>query len=141
MSFLHGQISQYSAIILCIGLISLIGGAVGISNVMLVSVTERTGEIGTIKAIGGTSRDVVEVFLLEALVLSSVGALLGVLAGSGLGYGLTKFRVLGLNLPLAYNLPWFPIAAALGVSVGLISGLYPALKAAAMPPIRALRYE
>ena len=141
MTFLQGQIAQYSAIILCIGLISLVGGAVGISNVMLVSVTERTGEIGSIKAMGGTSRDVVEVFLFEALVLSSIGALLGVLAGSGLGYGLTKFRVLGLNLPLAYNLPWFPIAAALGVSVGLISALYPAWKAAIMPPIKALRYE
>jgi len=140
-TFLQGQITQYSAIILCIGLISLIGGAVGISNVMLVSVTERTGEIGTIKAMGGTSGDVMEVFLLEALVLSLIGAFLGVVAGSGLGWGLTTFRVLGLDLPLAYNLPWFPIAATLGISVGLVSGLYPAWKAAAMQPIVALRYE
>ena len=141
MAFLQGQIAQYSAIILAMGLISLIGGAVGISNFMLVAVTERTREIGVIKAIGGTSRDVVEVFLLEAAALSSAGALLGVLVGSAVGYGLTKFQILGLNLPLAYNLSWFPIAAALGVSVGLISGLYPAWKAATMPPIVALRYE
>jgi len=141
MSFLDGQIAQYTAIILLIGLVSLVGGAVGISNFMLVAVTERTREIGVIKAIGGTSRDVVEVFLFEAMTLSLIGALLGVLAGSGIGYALTTFRILGLNLPLAYNLPWFPIAAALGVSVGLVSGLYPAWKAAAMPPVMALRYE
>jgi putative ABC transport system permease protein len=138
-TFLQQQIGEYSTIILAMGLVALFGGAVGMSNTMLVSVTERTKEIGTLKAIGGSRRDVLRVFLLEALFISFIGVAMGLLGGAALGYWLTTFKIFGINLPLVYNVAWFFIAGGMGILTGLLAGVYPAWKAARLQPVVALR--
>ncbi len=140
-SFLQQQVNEYTTIILAMGVVALFGGAVGVSNIMLVSVTERTKEIGTIRAIGGSRRDVLQMFLFEALMVSLTGVVLGMVGGAALGYGLMRLPILGLHLPLVYNLVWFPIAAGIGLATGLAAGVYPALKAARVVPVKALKYE
>jgi putative ABC transport system permease protein len=123
--------------------ISLIVGGVGIMNIMLVSVTERTREIGLRKALGATEKNILFQFLLEAVILTALGGIIGIILGTSLSFltslVLTKFA----NLDWPFN---FPIQAALlgiGVSafVGLIFGLYPARQASKKSPIEALRYE
>ncbi len=123
--------------------ISLIVGGVGIMNIMLVSVAERTREIGLRKAVGATEKDILFQFLLEAVTLTALGGLIGIILG-------TLFSFLAsLALNRFWNLDWafaFPVQAALlgiGVSamVGLIFGLYPARQASRKSPIEALRYE
>jgi putative ABC transport system permease protein len=138
-SFLQEQVGEYSLIILAMGVVALLGGAVGMSNIMLVSVAERTREIGTLKAIGGSRRDILNVFLFESLILSLIGVALGVAGGAGLGFWLTTFRILGLNMPLVYNIPWFFAAGAIGLATGILAGVYPAWKAAGLQPVQALR--
>jgi putative ABC transport system permease protein len=140
-SFLQQQVSEYTTVILAMGVVALFGGAAGVSNMMLVSVTERTKEIGTIKAIGGSRREIVEMFLAEAAMVSFIGAGLGIVGGAALGYALMRLPILGLQMPLVYNLPWFPIAAVIGLATGLIAGVYPAVKASRVLPVRALKYE
>jgi putative ABC transport system permease protein len=112
-------------------------------NIMLVSVTERTHEIGLRKAIGATEKDILVQFLLEAILLTLIGGVIGIILGAGFSFLasiiLTKFA--GLNWGFT-----FPVSAAflgLGVSagVGLIFGIYPARQAAKKDPIEALRYE
>lgn len=120
-----------------IAVISLVVGAIGIANIMLVSVTERTREIGIMKAIGATNRDVLGLFLSEAVVLGVVGAVMGTAVGFGVGTLATG----ALDLPTVYPLQWVAIAALVGVLVGVGSGLYPAWNAARTDPIEALRYE
>lgn len=123
--------------------IALVVGGIGIMNIMLVSVTERTREIGLRKALGATEKDILTQFLLEAVLLTAFGGIIGILLG-----GLISFLA-ALVLTYAVGLNWefvFPISAAvLGVSmsavVGLIFGIYPARKAAQKSPIEALRYE
>lgn len=123
--------------------ISLIVGGIGIMNIMLVSVTERTREIGLRKAVGATDRDILMQFLLEAIILTVVGGIIGVSLGALISFGAS------VGLSKALNLQWgftFPIQAALlglGVAafVGLVFGLYPARKASLKNPIEALRYE
>lgn len=123
--------------------ISLIVGGVGIMNIMLVSVTERTHEIGLRKAIGATEKDILFQFLLEAIVLTIIGGIIGITIGAFFSF------VTAFILSTVANLAWpfnFPISAALlglGVSavIGLIFGIYPARKAALKNPIEALRYE
>jgi len=120
-----------------ISAIALVVGGVGIMNIMLVSVTERTKEIGIRKAVGARSRDVAVQFLVEAAVLSGLGGLLGLLAALGIGALIEK----ATPLPASPQ-PW-SILLALGVSmgVGVFFGLFPASKAAKLDPIVALRYE
>lgn len=120
-----------------IAAISLIVGGIGIMNIMLVSVTERTREIGIRMAIGARRRDVRDQFLIEALTLSVAGGLIGILVGLGVGLGLVK----SFGLPIALN-P-LPILLAFGVSagIGVIFGLYPAVRASRLDPIVALRTE
>ncbi len=123
--------------------ISLFVGGIGIMNIMLVSVTERTREIGLRKAIGATRRDILAQFLFEAVMLTGVGGIIGILLGALLSF------TISFAISNVYGLAWtfsFPINAALigiGVSsaVGLIFGIYPARKAAGKSPIEALRYE
>ena len=123
--------------------ISLVVGGIGIMNIMLVSVTERTREIGLRKAIGATNRDILMQFLLEAVILTGVGGVIGILLGAGLSFAIS------LVIRNVFGLDWnftFPLQAALlgiGVSsiIGLIFGLYPARTAAKKSPIEALRYE
>jgi len=118
-----------------IALISLIVGGIGIMNVMLVTVTERTHEIGIRKALGAQNRDVLAQFLVEAMVLAGLGGLLGVIAGVGLG----QFHV-GMAEPVV--LPsTIVISFAVSVFVGVFFGVYPARRAAALTPSEALRYE
>ncbi len=123
--------------------ISLLVGGVGIMNIMLVSVTERTREIGLRKAIGATDKNILTQFLLEAIMLTGIGGLIGILMGTFLSFAtaLILSKVAGLQWVFT-----FPISAAflgIGVSViiGLIFGIYPARQASMKSPIEALRYE
>jgi putative ABC transport system permease protein len=120
-----------------IAVISLLVGAIGIANIMLVSVTERTREIGIMKAVGATNRDVLGLFLTEAVVLGVVGAVLG----TAVGFACGTLAASWLDLSTVYPLEWVGIAALVGVLVGVGSGLYPAWNAARTDPIEALRYE
>jgi putative ABC transport system permease protein len=115
--------------------ISLLVGGIGVMNIMLVSVTERTREIGIRKAIGGTSRDIIGQFLGEAVILSMFGGILGV----GIGLAASHFTIVGVQPVVAGWSIWL----AFGVSLftGLFFGFYPASRAAALRPIQALRYE
>jgi putative ABC transport system permease protein len=117
--------------------IALMVGGIGVMAIMMISVTERTREIGVRKALGAKRRDILWQFLLEAVFLTALGGLLGVVLGSAIGllvHVLTKFPV---------SLPWWSFAIGLGFSatVGIFFGMYPAFKAARLDPIDALRYE
>lgn len=120
-----------------IGLITLIGAAIGLMNIMLVSVTERTKEVGLIKAIGGKSKLVRRQFLLEAIIISLLGALFGILLGVAVG------NLFSIVLNTGFVVPWNWVIYGIVICsiVGLLAGLYPALKAGRLNPIEALRYE
>ena len=118
--------------------ISLLVGGIGIMNIMLVSVTERTREIGLRKAVGAKRRDILGQFLVEAILLSLLGGLLGVLLGI-LG-SQTVVRIQP-DLPIAVTWDSVLLATGFSAAIGLFFGLYPAARAAALSPIEALRYE
>ena len=117
--------------------ISLLVGGIGVMNIMLVSVTERTSEIGLRKALGATPGDLLRQFLVEASTLSFVGGLLGVGAGLLAGVLIPKFTTIGVTITAAPVL----IAVAVAAGVGLIFGVYPAARAARLAPIEALRAQ
>lgn len=120
-----------------IGLITLIGAAIGLMNIMLVSVTERTREIGICKAIGATRQSIMTQFLTEAVLISLLGGLFGIVLGVLIGNVVTYLMGGNFLFPWA----WITIAVITCTVVGLVSGLYPALKAARLDPIESLRYE
>ncbi|MDR3715760.1 MAG: ABC transporter permease [Puia sp.] len=120
-----------------IGVITLIGAAVGLMNIMLVAVTERTKEIGLIKAIGGRQKSVRRLFLYESIIISLLGALFGVLLGVIVGNVFALFLETGFVLPWL----WLFLGVVICTLVGLLAGLYPSLKASRLNPIEALRYE
>ncbi len=117
--------------------ISLLVGGIGIMNIMLVTVTERTREIGIRKAVGAKRRDILRQFLIEALVVSSSGGVIGILAGTGGSKIISTF----ISIEPAVSLKIIGIAFSFAVLTGIVFGLYPANKAAKLNPIEALRFE
>lgn len=126
-----------TAMVAAISAISLVVGGVGVMNIMLVSVTERTKEIGLLKAIGAKQKDILTQFLIEAVVMTLLGGVIGIAIGVGGAFLISFF----IGIPFAVSIP--AIIAAVGVStlVGVVFGLYPARRAAKLSPIDALRYE
>ncbi|MCK4460999.1 MAG: ABC transporter permease [candidate division Zixibacteria bacterium] len=117
--------------------VGLMVGGIGVMNIMLVSVTERTREIGVRKAIGAKRSNIVMQFLTEATTLSGVGGCIGIAAGMVLGLVANAW----LGFPLTLSMFWIAIGFVVSVTVGLVSGVYPAYKASRLDPIEALRYE
>lgn len=131
------QVSYVTIAATIIGVITLFGAAIGLMNIMLVSVTERTREIGVSKALGATRKAVRTQFLVEAIVICQIGGMLGIIFGILAGNGVS------LLIGGDFIIPWVWIIAGIVFCfiVGLVSGLYPAIKASKLDPIEALRYE
>ncbi len=117
--------------------VSLLVGGIGIMNIMLVSVTERTREIGLRMAVGARGNDILKQFLVEATALALIGGLLGVLLGVGAAIGVANFA--GWRTELSVNS--VILAVGFSAAIGIFFGFYPARKAASLQPIEALRYE
>ena len=139
LEMVEEQMGFFSSILLAIALISLLVGSIGIMNIMLVTVTERTREVGLMKAVGATKFDVLITFLVESGMLGLVGGAFGV----ALGLGFCWIAPI-INLPLpppVTPVEWVFIGLGVALAVGIVSGIYPAYKAARMRPLEALRYE
>lgn len=120
-----------------IGIITILGSSIALMNIMIVSVTERTREIGVRKSLGAKKSTIAWQFFVETLIISNIGGLLGILLGLGIGYLFSSL------MDFAFIIPWKAISAAVTTSflVAIVSGSYPALKASNLDPIEALRYE
>ena len=129
--------SMMTKLLLCVACISLVVGGVGIMNIMLVSVTERTREIGLRMAVGARARDILYQFLVEAVVLCLSGGAIGIVFGRFSSYLVTSF----LKWPTESSIEAIIVAVIVSASVGIVFGFYPAWKASRMDPIEALRYE
>ncbi len=134
---LSGQIAGITAAGLAIGLITLMGASIGLMNIMLVSVTERTREIGIRKAIGATPSVIRKQFLIESIVICLIGGIGGIILGMAVG------NMIAVNISGAFVVPWawLFMALVLCTIIGLTSGFYPASKASKLDPVEALRYE
>lgn len=136
-NLLIGNIQKVTMGATLIGIITLLGAAIGLMNIMLVSVTERTREIGIRKSLGATSELIRNQFLTEAVVICLLGGFLGIILGVGLG------NLMSVQLGVGFYMPWKWVIGAsfLCVLVGLLSGIIPATRAAKLDPIESLRYE
>ncbi len=123
--------------VFAVAAIALLAAGIGIMNIMLVSVTERTKEIGIRKSVGATKKDILIQFLVEAIILCIVGGLIGIISGIGVGNIIASFIGGSFTIPVL----WVTIGIILCILVGVIFGTYPAYKAANLDPIEALRYE
>jgi putative ABC transport system permease protein len=137
LSMLSQLTSILTVFLSAIAAISLLVGGIGIMNIMLVSVTERTREIGTRKAVGARKADVLIQFLLEAMVLSLLGGAIGILLGVGIARLVDLAGVMNAVISARSVL----LAVGFSLAVGLFFGIYPANRAASLNPIEALRYE
>lgn len=117
--------------------ISLVVGGVGVMNIMLVSVTERTKEIGLLKAIGAKQKDILTQFLIESIVMTVIGGIIGIVLGVSGAFLVSQIA----HIPFIFSIPAIVIAVGVSTLVGIIFGLYPARRAAKLSPIDALRYE
>jgi putative ABC transport system permease protein len=135
--------SVLTAFLASVAGISLFVAGIGIMNIMLVSVTERTREIGLRKALGATEKDILNQFLFESIALTATGGFIGIVLGSTLSFIISVGLSSSLNLNWTFSFPWGAAILGIGVSalVGLVFGLYPARKASQKSPIEALRYE
>jgi putative ABC transport system permease protein len=134
----HSVTAMVAIVMVILSSIGLLVGGIGVMNIMLVSVTERTREIGIRKAIGARKSDIIVQFLTEAVVLTVIGGILGL----GLGWGISRIASFVFpSLPTA--VPLWAAVAGVGVSVGvgLFFGIWPASRAASLDPVEALRYE
>jgi len=134
---LTGTIQVMTTLLGAVAAVSLLVGGIGIMNIMLVSVTERTREIGIRLAIGALARDVLLQFLVEAMVLSAVGGFLGILAG----LGLTGIAAWALDIPFVADPAVILLALGFSAMIGIVFGFFPARRAARLEPIDALRHE
>jgi len=134
---------RYKLLLVMIASISLLVGGIGIMNIMLATVTERTREIGIRRALGAKRRDITLQFLVEAIVQTTVGGLLGVLLGLSIVYGLpfVALKFFGTNWPASLHVPSIFLSLVVAVSVGVLFGWYPARRASRLDPIEALRHE
>jgi putative ABC transport system permease protein len=134
---LSGTTKMLTSLLGAVAAVSLLVGGIGIMNIMLVSVTERTREIGTRLAIGALEWEVLLQFLVEAVVLSSFGGLIGIVLAVGSSVALAGL----LNVPFVFNAPIIGVAFLFSAAVGVVFGYFPARKAARLDPIEALRHE
>ena len=126
-----------NAMLIWIAGISLLVGGIGVMNIMLVTVTERTGEIGLKKAIGARKRAIMSQFLTEAVVLTSIGGIAGVFTGIGLAQLISMLN----GTPVSISVPASLLSVLFSMAIGIIFGLLPSYKAANLDPIEALRHE
>jgi putative ABC transport system permease protein len=126
-----------SSFLTAVALISLLVGSIGIMNIMLVSVTERTREIGVLKSLGFTGFDILFLFMIESILLGVFGGVLGGAVGIAGAYTVESL----LSLPIVFPLSLIAAGFIVAVAVGFVSGVYPARKAAKMKPVDSLRYE
>jgi putative ABC transport system permease protein len=140
LAALNQVTGTFTILLAAIGGISLLVGGIGIMNIMLVSVNERTREIGIRKAVGARRRDILVQFLIEAIGLTGIGGVLGILLGWGITVVVHQIPA-AANIPIAITAGTVAIAVGVSVAIGIVFGLYPAMRAARLHPIQALRYE